>query len=609
MEGTTNGIRPSSIYNSNKNKRPQQGFPSTYGNDSAMGGGGSGESRQDRLSLDENDHDDAPQPPPTPAIQYYFPSSSGKQKDTKPPQSSLPAASVPPRPNIQSEKQPHPYHFYHQPHPPHQQQQNLHRIESMKANFLGVGRPRPPHNDPSRPSEYDPSGKPPSPHGTDEVSPISPAGWIGPDHEPMLFPAPDPLAAKARQSHLDWLRQINAMAHQANNSTTHGANMNAPTSHYNMLDGAGSTDKNDSGNSISAVDPEMPTVSHPIPSGSVIPPPRYQQHPTHQQPQLAPPSQRHPTLPQTTIPPIPEVASAAATTTLVPPHSAVVFPPPGVPLHPTAAAALAAGNPLFFSHAAAYLRQQASSPVESEEKRAKRLERNRESARKSRRRKKERLSTLGEQVSKLLSKVEKERRIQMGAMDDVMMEYERTTIVRLKDEYEERGGDCNAMADEWLAVALEQFIDRMGDPIRKDVVEFQCTALGQYLLPRYQKFLLWLTLHPESYFMVGKDEHAKRESTETSRTVRAAPGKISSKQIGDELTNGRKLEDGTIIPPSLSSSSTASHMEQLDQGIEGGERAGMMAQAFDAGRMWPLICFELSISVDQEDKFLQSHKR
>lgn len=283
------------------------------------------------------------------------------------------------------------------------------------------------------------------------------------------------------------------------------------------------------------------------------------------------------------------------------------FPPPGVSLHPTAAAALAAGNPLFFSHAAAYLRQQASSPVETEEKRAKRLERNRESARKSRLRKKERLSTLGEQVSKLLTKLEKERRIQMSAMDDVMMRYERETIVRIKNEYDDQGGECNVLADDHLTASLEHFVDRMGDPIRKDIVEFQYTALSQHFLPKYQKLMLWMTLHPETYFMVGKEEHAKLESNESSSTARTTPGKISSKQIGDELTNGRKLEDGTIIPPSPSPSSP--YPQESEQSNDSGEKAGMTAQAFDAGRMWPLTCFELSISVDQEDKFLQAHKR
>ena len=61
--------------------------------------------------------------------------------------------------------------------------------------------------------------------------------------------------------------------------------------------------------------------------------------------------------------------------------------------------------------------------------------------------------------------------------------------------------------------------------------------------------------------------------------------------MGDELTNGRKLEDGTIEPPAE------------------GDKNNQTAQAFDAPRMWPLLCFELSISVDQEERFMQAHKR
>lgn len=71
-------------------------------------------------------------------------------------------------------------------------------------------------------------------------------------------------------------------------------------------------------------------------------------------------------------------------------------------------------------------------------------------------------------------------------------------------------------------------------------------------------------------------------------------GKISSKQVGDELTNGRKLEDGTIEPPQISA---------------GEEKGNQTAQAFDATRMWPLLCYELSVSVDQEERFMQAHKR
>jgi hypothetical protein len=238
--------------------------------------------------------------------------------------------------------------------------------------------------------------------------------------------------------------------------------------------------------------------------------------------------------------------------------------------------------------------------VETEEKRAKRLERNRESARKSRRRKKERLTNLEAKVNELHGKIEKERSVQMNAMDDVLEEYEKERILQMKEEYlTQEVGDETRNAR--LATALSELIEKIEPSIRKDIAEFQYTSLGQHLLPRYQKFLLWLTLHSESFFLSGKEEHAKRESTQA--IPRVTSGKISSKQIGDELTNGRKLENGTMIPPPPTPLYT--QQQQNDQGTQ----ATSIAMAFDGARMWPLTCYELSISVDQEDKFLQALKR
>jgi len=85
---------------------------------------------------------------------------------------------------------------------------------------------------------------------------------------------------------------------------------------------------------------------------------------------------------------------------------------------------------------------------------------------------------------------------------------------------------------------------------------------------------------------------------------RSASAKISSKQVGDELTNGRKLENGKMIPPPP----PPSYAQQQQQG-DSGEKSNSVAKAFDAARMWPLTCYELSISVDQEERFLQALKR
>lgn len=74
-------------------------------------------------------------------------------------------------------------------------------------------------------------------------------------------------------------------------------------------------------------------------------------------------------------------------------------------------------------------------------------------------------------------------------------------------------------------------------------------------------------------------------------------GRVSSKQIGDELTNGWKTEK--------SDGKKNSKAEKPDLA----ERSNPTSRALDAPRVWPLLCFELSISVDQEERLLQSLKR
>jgi hypothetical protein len=50
-----------------------------------------------------------------------------------------------------------------------------------------------------------------------------------------------------------------------------------------------------------------------------------------------------------------------------------------------------------------------------------------------------------------------------------------------------------------------------GSPIAHATIEFQYNTLKQLLLPRYQKFLLWLTLHNESFYTAGKEEYATKD--------------------------------------------------------------------------------------------------
>lgn len=65
--------------------------------------------------------------------------------------------------------------------------------------------------------------------------------------------------------------------------------------------------------------------------------------------------------------------------------------------------------------------------------------------------------------------------------------------------------------------------------------------------------------------------------------------RASSKQLGEEITNNWKSKE----------------QSQID--VDGG--GALTCQGLDAPRMWPLLCYELSISVDQEERLLLAQKK
>jgi hypothetical protein len=127
---------------------------------------------------------------------------------------------------------------------------------------------------------------------------------------------------------------------------------------------------------------------------------------------------------------------------------------------------------------------------------------------------------------------------------------------------------------------------------------------------------MWLFLHPEEYFQKGKEDYAKQEAINDAAVAQSSSSssssgggktqqkskpalpavKFSSKQVGDELTNGPKPDNHTAA--------NKKKAKKTDS-----DRLQLQSAAEDAARMWPLTCYELSISVDQEEKFLQALKR
>ncbi len=502
--------------------------------------------RQDQLLGMNHDDNDLRQPPPTPVIQHYFhSSSSASQKSNKPSIATIPSGTSLPR-------QPtHQFPFTRQLQPTQQQQQHsiiqqpIDPMQEMKQNFMGAYHQH----------QYASGGSTSSSASNNHyvfqgynatmeepAGSISPALEFGGFHEPLLLPGKGGVVQQPSKplttNNPDFPSQVNALAGSLHGST-YGISAPAPAS-------------------TSMQPPPQPAVGQQAPVLS---------------------------------------SQAAAAVAQLPVHFSQAmlgqkeFVPAGDPAdtpmsfpQPVMGPVVVGNHPFFFPHhlTTAYLMQKAESAEETEEKRAKRLERNRESARKSRRRKKERLTNLEEKVNKLYSKIEKERRIQINTLEKAWKELEKTELLELKKL--EGSDSVDKESEHKLRTGLSRLImSDVEQSTRKEIVEFQYNTLIQHLLPRYQKFFLWTLLQRGSYFLSGKEEHAKREFSKKITT-----GKISSKQLGEEISNAKQPR----------------RRRKGDQ-----EPSHQTASVSESEKFWPLACFELSISVEQEERFLEVHDR
>mmetsp|Transcript_25962 Transcript_25962/g.28704 ORF Transcript_25962/g.28704 Transcript_25962/m.28704 type:complete len:572 (+) Transcript_25962:91-1806(+) len=211
--------------------------------------------------------------------------------------------------------------------------------------------------------------------------------------------------------------------------------------------------------------------------------------------------------------------------------------------------------------------------TKAKERKACRLARNRELARQSRRRKKEQLANLSGQVNQLCSNLDQERRRLFSELEPKLQELRQKKIEKLG----------RAKDDSQRLELIRDILNQLATncTIRKETASFQYDSLKQLLLPKYQIFILWLTLQYEGFYTAGKHERAITEGVNN---------RLSSKQIGEELTNKWKNNS-------------------MDISDEINTLTTLTAQADDPLRLWPLFSFDMSISVDQEERFLHFHKR
>ncbi|GMI02888.1 hypothetical protein TrVE_jg11443 [Triparma verrucosa] len=188
----------------------------------------------------------------------------------------------------------------------------------------------------------------------------------------------------------------------------------------------------------------------------------------------------------------------------------------------------------------------------ADERRARRLARNRESARQSRRRKKEYLALLSEKVASLNDEIDKLRQTHLGHAVKQLEAVKQGYISELGQAGEDGGRIQTIMKKLWdnTSPNCEE---------RKESTAFQWRTASNILLPSHRKFIIWLANQEDLFFK-------KNKSTANER--------VSSKQLGERLTNDGK----------------------------GGKIEGTT-------NFWPLFCYDISFSYDQEERLVAALKQ
>lgn len=188
-----------------------------------------------------------------------------------------------------------------------------------------------------------------------------------------------------------------------------------------------------------------------------------------------------------------------------------------------------------------------------QERRQRRLERNRESARQSRQKRKQFLEELEDNVCALSETMDKGRKQHVAESVGIILKL-REEKLRAFDE--ELLFNQNKVLDpnfgEGHATALFTRLSRSSEELRIASM-FRKEQLKSMVIPIHLKCMLWLTLQNDHYFRGG----------------RAASERLSAARIGEKM-----LHSGNDCVPPTSG-------------------------------MWPLLCHEVSLSYDQEERMRQ----
>lgn len=269
------------------------------------------------------------------------------------------------------------------------------------------------------------------------------------------------------------------------------------------------------------------------------------------------------------------------------------------------------------------------------EKRRQRLARNRESARQSRRRKKELLVTLSAKVRKLQSQLEKEVRSKIGSMEMELTSSRNSLIDAWLSEQQQQagptsnGGHDSSMNIDWQRRnTLARILRTVGIncEIRRTVIAHQYHFLRQAFLSPHNHFAIWMMIQSSTFFTeatrrqqnelaLSKGSNGTAAATVASTASSVGIGALASKthssransrQIGETMYNEENAKQQMSGDASYSDENSTQFGGDASYNDDNkrGQSCYVACNAKDEGKMWPLYCHEIGVTMEQEDRII-----
>ncbi len=264
------------------------------------------------------------------------------------------------------------------------------------------------------------------------------------------------------------------------------------------------------------------------------------------------------------------------------------------------------------------------------EKRRQRLARNRESARQSRRRKKELLVTLSTKVRKLQSQLEKEVRSKISSMERELSCSRKSLIdgwlsEQQQQQQQHENHDRSTNIDWEFRNTLARILHTVGIncEIRRTVIAHQYHFLRQSFLPPHNHFSIWMMIQSSKFFTEACRRQQNELALSKASSIAAAvstpttgstgngalaskthSSRANSRQIGETMYNEESAKQHASGDASYSDENStqfggdASYIEDSKRG----QQYYVACSATDEGKMWPLFCHEIGVTMEQEDR-------